>query len=67
MNKLISIALLIAGIVMIVFGAKASDSVGSDVSRLFNGTPTDKTIWLLVGGIIAAALGVGGLFRNSKP
>jgi energy-converting hydrogenase Eha subunit C len=66
MNKLIAIALLVGGIVMIVFGAKASDSVGSDVSRLFNGTPTDKTIWLLVGGVIAAAVGAAALFRNSR-
>ncbi len=51
MNKIISIALLAAGIVLIVIGANASNSVGSGFSRFFTGSPTDKTIWLLIGGI----------------
>lgn len=64
MNKPISIALLAGGIVLIVYGIGASESVGSDVSRLFTGSPTDKTLWLLVGGIVAAAAGVSGLMRS---
>jgi len=58
MNKPLGIALLAVGILLIVFGLNASDSFGSDVSRFFTGKPTDKAIWLLVGGIISA--GVGG-------
>lgn len=64
MNKPISIALLAGGIVLIVYGIGASESVRSDVSRLFTGSPTDKTLWLLVGGIVAAAAGVSGLMRS---
>jgi hypothetical protein len=67
MNKAISLALLVGGIVLIVFGMQASDSVGSGVSRFFNGSPTDKTMWLLIGGIVAAIVGASGLFRGSKP
>ncbi len=66
MNKLISLALLIGGIILIIYGLSASDSVGSSFSRLFTGAPTDKTIWLLLGGIVAAALGAGGVVRGSK-
>lgn len=67
MNKPISLALLIGGFILIGYGLNASDSIGSDFSRFFTGSPTDKTIWLLIGGAVAAALGLGGLFmRGSK-
>ena len=67
MNKAISLALLAGGIVLIVYGMQASDSVGSGVSRFFTGSPTDKTMWPLIGGIVAAIFGASGLFRSSKP
>jgi hypothetical protein len=66
MNKPLSFALLVGGIILVIYGLNASDSVGSSFSRLFTGSPTDKTIWLLVGGIVAVAVGAGGLLRGSK-
>ncbi len=66
MNRLVSLVLLIGGIILIIFGISASESVGSSFSRLFTGAPTDKTIWLLIGGILAAAIGLGGLVRGNK-
>jgi hypothetical protein len=66
MNKPLSLALLVGGIILIAYGLNASDSIGSSFSRMFTGSPTDKTIWLLVGGLVAAAIGVGGLMRGSK-
>ncbi len=66
MNKILSLALLIGGIALIIFGLKASDSVSSDVSRVFTGNPTDKTMWLLIGGAIATAVGGIGLMRGTK-
>jgi len=66
MNKILSIVLLVAGIVLIVFGVGASNSLGSDFSRFFTGAPTEKSIWLLIGGSIVAAVGAGGLLIRSK-
>ena len=66
MNKLLSLTLLVAGILLIVYGVNASNSIGSDFSRLFTGSPTDKSVWLLIGGAVAAAAGAGGLLRGSK-
>jgi hypothetical protein len=66
MNKLISLALVATGVVLIVYGINASNSIGSDFSRLFTGAPTDKSVWLLIAGVVLAALGAGGLFRGSK-
>ena len=66
MYKILSLALLAGGVVLIIYGINASNSFGSDISRLFSGSPTDKSIWLLIGGIVAAAVGLGGLLRGSK-
>jgi len=66
MNKLISIALLVGGIVLIILGTQATKSFSSDVSRFFTGSPTDKAIWMLICGIIAAIIGLTGTLRSSK-
>lgn len=60
-----SLVLLVVGAILIFYGVRAGDSVGSDVSRAVTGTPTDKTVWLLVGGALAGVLGLFGLFRGS--
>ena len=66
MNKLISLALLAAGIVLIIYGVHASQSISSDFSKFFTGSSTNKSIWLLIGGIVITAIGTGGLLRGSK-
>ncbi len=66
MNKTASLALLIVGVILTLYGLSASDSIGSGFSRLFTGSPTDRTIWLLLGGIVAVVIGTGGLLRGSK-
>jgi hypothetical protein len=58
MNKPIGIALLAVGVMLIVFGINAANSTGSDFSRFFTGAPTNKSLWLLLGGV--ASLIVGG-------
>ena len=57
MNKGMGLALLAVGIVLIVFGINASESFGSEAKRFFTGTPTDKSMWLLIGGIAATTVG----------
>ena len=66
MNKSLFLALLVLGVVLLVLGFIASDSVSSDFSRLFTGEPTDKAIWLLIGGGVAAVVGLVGLSRGSR-
>ena len=69
MNKIISLALLAGGVVLIIIGVNATNSFSSDVSRFFTGSPTDKAVWMLIGGIAAAVVGLAGLtmtLRSSK-
>ncbi len=65
MNKGISIALLVVGIALVLYGLNASDSMSSSVSRAFTGAPTNKTLWLLLGGSAAAIIGLVTIFRPS--
>ena len=64
MNKGTSITFLVVGIVMILWGITASESFVSDLSRFFTGSPTDKTIWLLMAGIIVFIVGLGGVLKK---
>lgn len=64
MNKIGSTALLILGVILLVMGMDAYRSVSSDLSRVFTGTPTDRALWLLIGGGLATAGGLGGLTRG---
>ncbi len=66
MNKIIALALLAAGIVLIILGVQATDSFSSDVSRFFTGSPTDKAIWMLIGGIVAAIAGLAMTLRGAN-
>jgi hypothetical protein len=65
MNKGIGIALVVVGIVLIVYGFNASDSASSGVSRIFTGAPTNKTLWLLLGGIGSTIVGAVMTLRPS--
>ena len=64
MNKSISVALLIAGVILLVAGFNAYHSASSDVSRFFTGAPTNKALWLLIGGFVAGIAGFSGLVRK---
>jgi len=66
MNKLISVALLVSGVVLIIYGINATNSFTSDVSKFFTGSPTDKAVWMLIGGVIAAIIGLTGTLRSSR-
>lgn len=61
MNKLVWLVILAGGVVLVIYGISASESFSSDVSRFFTGSPTDKTIWLMIGGIVGIVIGLGGL------
>ena len=66
MNKMISLALLVGGVVLIIFGIQAMNSFSSDVSRFFTGSPTNKAVWMLMGGVAAAVVGLLGITVGSR-
>ena len=57
MNETLSLALLAGGIVLLIIGINATNSFGS---------PTDKSIWLIIGGVAATAVGLTMTLRRPK-
>jgi hypothetical protein len=66
MNRTLSSVVLLVGLVLIALGFNESESVASDFSRLFTDEPTDRALWLLIGGGALALIGGAGLFRGEK-
>ena len=67
MTRIPSIAILVAGIILLVYGLQASNSVTSSVTQAVSGSPTNKTIWLIVLGVIGILSGGAGLVFGRKP
>ena len=61
MSRVFGLALFVVGIVLLFMGIHASESVGSDFSRFFTGKPTDRSIWLMLSGLLSIVVGAGGL------
>lgn len=66
MNRILFLVSLVGGVVLLVLGVVESDSISSDVSRLFTGEPTDEAIWLLLVGGLAALGGLAGLAHGGR-
>ncbi|AXF13077.1 DUF3185 family protein [Paraburkholderia caledonica] len=66
MTKAISIALIVGGILLLYFGGQAFNSVSSDVSRVFTGSPSNKAIMLIVGGVVATLAGITGIALSGR-
>lgn len=58
MNKPLGIALLVIGLLLLVFGFNESHSAASDISKVFTNSPTDRSIWFMAGGGVAVAVGL---------
>ena len=67
MKSMIGAALLAVGILLLVIGIGATDSVSSRISDTFRGTPSDRALWFILGGITACAAGVFGLRLGARP
>jgi hypothetical protein len=66
MNKAVSLAILVVGVVLLIFGINAHDSVVSNAKEIVTGTPTDKSMWFIILGIVGIIVGgLGSLFRRS--
>ena len=58
-QRILGLAMLVAGIALLVFGLNATDSVTESVKEGLTGTYTDRTTWYLIGGAAMAVLGLG--------
>jgi hypothetical protein len=65
MTKAISLALIVGGVLLLYFGSQAYHSLSSDVSRVFTGSPSNKAIYLIAGGVVATLAGLIGIATSS--
>jgi uncharacterized membrane protein YidH (DUF202 family) len=47
-QKLLGIILVVIGIILLVFGFNASQSLGDQVTETFTGRFTDETMWYIM-------------------
>ncbi|MHB8742398.1 MAG: DUF3185 family protein [Sulfuricaulis sp.] len=66
MDKTLSLAILVGGIILLIIGINTSHSIDSNISRFFTDAPTDKAIWMLIGGAVVTIIGLMGLLRSSR-
>ena len=66
MLNLARLVLILGGVVLFVMGVIATDSVSSSFSRFFTGNPSDHSIWLMLGGLAAMAVGGSLYLRNDR-
>ncbi|MEK6700937.1 MAG: DUF3185 family protein [Planctomycetota bacterium] len=66
MNKAVGLALLVVGVVLLIFGISAADAPASDISRFFTGQPTDRSMWFMLGGVALIIIGGVGTFLGGR-
>jgi uncharacterized protein DUF3185 len=59
-SRIIGLTLLAIGVVLVLFGYNASQSMGEQIVEGFTGRFTNQTMWYLIGGT-AAIVGGGAL------
>lgn len=66
MRHPLGIVLVLIGIVLLVLGFAASESISSSFSKLFTGEPSDRSIWLMLSGVVVVAVGATLGWRRSR-
>ena len=66
MRNPLGLVLLLVGIILIVLGIAATDSISSSFSKFFTGEPSDRSIWLMIGGVVAIGVGATIGWRGSR-
>ena len=66
MNRSLGIVFIVIGIVLLIYGFDAMDSVSSAFSRIFNGAPSNKSIMLLFSGTVITVCGAISYFGGRE-
>jgi len=66
MKKLLSLLLIVGGVIAFTKGFTESRTFNSVLSKWVSGAPSDKAIWLMVGGGLGVFVGLFGLLGGKK-
>ncbi len=64
MKKMISAALLIAGVLLLYFGYQEYQSMQSEIEEAITGSPDSSALWMMIGGAAGVAAGLFGLIQK---
>ncbi|MBL8669238.1 MAG: DUF3185 family protein [Alphaproteobacteria bacterium] len=56
-GRLAGIAILAVGVVLLIVGFRSSEAPVDQISNALTGRYTDRTMWYMVGGAVAAVVG----------
>lgn len=65
-QRIIGAFLIVVGVVLLVMGIRAADSFGSQFKEFFTGSPTDRAVWLTIGGVVAILAGATAAILPSR-
>ena len=57
-GRIIGIVIAVLGLLLLIVGINASQSLGEQVLEDFTGRFSDETTWYMIGGVALIALGV---------
>ena len=66
MNKMLALAILAGGVLLVVLGIAAANSLTSEVPKFFTGFPGDGSMWMLFGGLVLCVVGLVAVLRRSR-
>jgi len=66
LHRIVGVIVVIVGVVMLVMGIRAYESFGSQISEFFTGSPTDRAVWLTIGGVVAILVGATVAMLSSR-
>jgi hypothetical protein len=64
MKKNLGIVLLVIGVMLLVLGMQEFGAFGSSISRALGRGPSERALFLLIGGGACAAFGIMQVFRK---
>lgn len=56
--RILGLTLLALGVVLLVIGLNATETVGEELRQEFTGQYSDETIWYIGGGVVAIVAGL---------
>ncbi|MCB1626509.1 MAG: DUF3185 family protein [Xanthomonadales bacterium] len=65
-GRILGLALLLAGLVMLYFGWQSTESLGEQLVEGVTGRYSDSTMAYLIGGLISAVVGLGLLLFSRR-
>ncbi len=66
MSNIVGLSIFALGIVLLILGFGATQSLSAEVARLWELHRADQGLWLVVGGAVAVVAGLVVAFRSAR-